>query len=183
MEAQPKGQEHWVTTWATAQTLVRAPRTATPGGGATTPQEVATRGLNNQTVRMIVRTSIGGRRLRVRLSNAFGGAPIVLGTAHLAIRARDSGIAPDSDRSLSFNGKPGCTIAPGVVLFSDPVELNVPPVTDLAVSLYFPGQTGPPTTHSTALHDTYISKEGDLTAKTEIPEPVITQSYYWLAAI
>jgi lysophospholipase L1-like esterase len=132
---------------------------------------------------MMVRTSIGGRRLRIRLSNAFGSAPIVLGTAHLAIRAKDSGIAPDSDRSLSFNGKPGGTIAPGVVLFSDPVELNVPPVTDLAVSLYFPGETGPPTTHSTGLHNTYISKEGDLTAKTEIPEPVITQSYYWLAGI
>ena len=190
VQAQPKGQERWVATWATAQTLVRQappPPAATPAvaptAPATTPQEIAARGLNNQTVRMIVRTSIGGRRLRVRLSNAFGGAPIVLGTAHLAIRAKDSGIAPDSDRSLSFNGKPGGTIAPGVVLLSDPLELNVPPVTDLAVSLYFPGETGPPTTHSTGLHNTYISKEGDLTAKTEIPEPVITQSYYWLAGV
>jgi lysophospholipase L1-like esterase len=190
VQAQPKGQERWVATWATAQTLVRQappPPAATPADAptapATTPQEIAARGLNNQTVRMIVRTSIGGRRLRVRLSNAFGGAPIVLGTAHLAIRAKDSGIAPDSDRSLSFNGKPGGTIAPGVVLLSDPLELNVPPVTDLAVSLYFPGETGPPTTHSTGLHNTYISKEGDLTAKTEIPEPVITQSYYWLAGV
>ena len=190
IQARPKGQERWVATWATAQTLVRqapAPPPATPADAttspATTPQEIAARGFNNQTVRMIVRTSIGGPRLRVRLSNAFGGAPIVLGAAHLAIRAKDSGIVPDSDRSLSFNGKPGSTIAPGVVLLSDPVELNVPPVTDLAVSLYFPGETGPPTTHSTGLHNTYISKEGDLTAKTEIPEPVITQSYYWLAAI
>jgi lysophospholipase L1-like esterase len=154
-----------------------------PASPATTPQEIAARGLNNQTVRMIVRTSIGGRRLRVRLSNAFGGTPVVLGTAHLAIRAKDSAIVPDSDRSLSFNGKPGGTIAPGVVLLSDPVELSVPPVTELTVSLYFPGETGPPTTHSTALHNTYISKEGDLTAKTEISEPVTTQSYYWLAGV
>jgi lysophospholipase L1-like esterase len=190
IQAQPKGQEHWVATWATAQTLVRqapARPAATPADSptapATTPQEIAARGLNNQTVRMMVRTSIGGHRLRVRLSNAFGGAPVVLGTAHLAIRAKDSAIVPDSDRSLSFNGKPGGTIAPGVVLLSDPVELNVPPVADLAVSLYFPGETGPPTTHSTGLHSTYISKEGDLTTKAEIPEPVITQSYYWLAAI
>ena len=185
-----KGQERWVTTWATAQTLVRqaparpaaAPADATPTP-ATTPEEIAARGLNNQTVRMMVRTSIGGHRLRVRLSNAFGSAAIVLGTAHLAIRAKDSAIVPDSDRSLSFNGKPGGTIAPGVVLLSDPVELNVPPVTDLAVSLYFPGETGPPTTHSTGLHNAYISKEGDVTAKSEIPEPVITQSYYWLSGI
>jgi len=190
IQAQPKGQDRWVATWATAQALVRpAPaRPAAPTADATTspaatPQEIGARGLNNQTVRMMVRTSIGGHRLRVRLSNAFGSAAIVLATAHLAIRAKDSGIVPDSDRSLSFNGKPGGTIAPGVVLLSDPVELNVPPVTDLAVSLYFPGETGPPTTHSTGLHNTYISKEGDLTAKTEIPEPVITQSYYWLAGI
>jgi lysophospholipase L1-like esterase len=190
MQAQPKGHERWVATWATAQTLVRqapAPPPATPPDAltspATTPQAVAARGLNNQTVRMIVRTSIGGHRLRVRLSNAFGSAPIVLGTAHLAIRAKESGIVPDSDRSLSFNGKPGCTIAPGVVLLSDPVELNVPPVTELAVSLFFPGETGPPTTHATALHNTYISREGDLTAKSEIPEPVTTQSYYWLAGV
>jgi lysophospholipase L1-like esterase len=70
-----------------------------------------------------------------------------------------------------------------VVLTSDPVELNVAPVTELAVSLYFPGETGPPTTHSTALHNTYISKEGDVTAQAAMAEPVITQSYYWLAGV
>jgi lysophospholipase L1-like esterase len=197
IEAQPKGQERWVATWATAQTLVRpaAPANITAqsntvpapaanlSGPATTPQAIGARGFNNQTVRMMVRTSIGGRRLRVRLSNAFGSAPVVLGAAHLAIRAKDSGIVPDSDRPLSFNGKPGCTIGPGVVLFSDPVDLNVAPVTELAVSLYFPGETRSPTTHATALHNTYISKEGDMTAKVEIAEPVTTQSYYWLAGI
>jgi lysophospholipase L1-like esterase len=190
IQAQPKGQQRWVATWATAQTLVRpaparppATPAAAPAGPTTTPQTVGARGFNNQTVRMMVRTSIGGRRLRVRLSNAFGGTAVVVGTAHLAIRGKESAIVPDSDRSLSFNGKPGCTIGPGVVLLSDPVELKVPPVTELAVSLYFPGETGPPTTHATALHNTYISKEGDSTAQAEIPDPVTTQSYYWLAGV
>jgi lysophospholipase L1-like esterase len=190
IEAQQKGQEHWVATWATAQTLVRqaparppATPAAAPAGPATTPQAIGAQGLRNQTVRMIVRTSIAGQRLRVRLSNAFGGTPVVLGTAHLGIRGKESAIVADSDRALTFNGKPGCTIGPGVVLFSDPVDLNVPAVTELAVSLYFPGETGPPTVHSTALHNTYISKEGDATAKAEIADAVITQSYYWLAGI
>ena len=188
-----KDQERWVATWATAQNLVRVaparppatpPSTAAePSGPATTTQAVGARGLSNQTVRMIVRTSIAGTRLRIRLTNAFGGTPVVVGAAHLAIRAKESAIVPGSDRSLSFNGKPGCTVFPGVVLFSDPVELSVPPVTELAVSLYFPGETGPPTAHATALHNTYISKEGDLTAQAEIPEPVTTQSYYWLAGV
>jgi len=194
IQAQNKGQERWVATWATAQALVRqaparqvtaaAPAPApAPAGPATMPQAIGARGFNNQTVRMIVRTSIAGKRLRVRLSNAFGGTPVAVGTAHIAIRGKESAIVPDSDRSLSFNGKPGCTLAPGVVLFSDPVDLNVPAVTDLAVSLYFPGETGPPTTHATALHNTYISKEGDTTAKAEMAEPTITQSYYWLAGV
>ena len=192
MEAQTKGQERWVATWATAQALVRqaparqvtaAAAAPAPAGPAATPQAIGARGFNNQTVRMIVRTSIAGKRLRVRLSNAFGGTPVIVGTAHIAIRGKESAIVPDSDRSLSFNGKPGCTLGPGVVLFSDPVDLNVPAVTDLAVSLYLPGETGPPTTHATALHNTYISKEGDMTAKAEFAEPVITQSYYWLAGI
>jgi lysophospholipase L1-like esterase len=186
--AQPKSQERWVATWATAQTLVRAPRPnpptpPPPEGPTATPQAINARGFQNQTVRMIVRTSLGGRRLRVRLSNAFGATPVLVGTAHLAIRAKESAIAPDTDRPVTFNGKPGCTIGPGVVLFSDPVDLSVPPVTELAVSLYFPGETGPPTTHGTALHDTYISKEGDTTAQPSIPEPVITQSYYYLAGL
>src|ERR1019366_2278395 len=76
-----------------------APRHAAP---ATTAQTIGARGLNNQTVRMIVRTSVAGRRLRVRLSNAFGGTPVVLGAAHLAIRAKESAIVPDSDRPLTF---------------------------------------------------------------------------------
>ena len=187
VQAQPNGQERWVATWATAQTLVRQPTARPPADAApppaNSPQTIAARGFSNQTVRMIVRTSIGGKRLRIRLSNAFGSAPVTLGTAHVAIRAKDSAIVADSDRTLSFNGKPGCTIAPGVVLLSDPVDLTVPPVTELAVSLYFPGETGPPTIHSTALHNTYISQAGDLTANSEIAEPVITQSYYWLAGI
>jgi lysophospholipase L1-like esterase len=131
---------------------------------------------------MIVRTSIGGRRLRVNLSNAFGADPLAVGAAHIAIRAEDSEIVAGSDRALSFNGKPGCTVGPGMVILSDPVDLNVAPVGDLAVSLYFPGQTGPPTSHTIGLHTTYI-KEGDVTGQAAMPDAVTTQSYYWLEGI
>ena len=53
---------------------------------------------------------------------------------------KESAIVEGSDRALSFAGKPATTIGPGVVMFSDPVELNVPALADLAVSLYFPGR-------------------------------------------
>jgi lysophospholipase L1-like esterase len=178
IEAQSRGQEHWVATWTTAQLLVRTPP-ATAAAGA---QPANARGFNNQTVRMMVRASIGGQRVRVKISNAFGSAPLVLGTAHIAIRSKESEIVPASDRALSFNGKPGCTIGPGIVTMSDPVDLSFAPLADLAVSLYFPGETGPQTNHSTALHTTYI-KEGDVTAEPALADAAKTQAYYWLAGI
>jgi lysophospholipase L1-like esterase len=132
---------------------------------------------------MMVRTSIGGKRLRIRLSNAFGSAAVTVGAAHIALRAKDSGIAAASGRALSFDGKPGCTLAPGAVLLSDPIDFNLAPLAELAISLYFPGETGPPTIHSTALHNTYISREGDTTAQPEMADPLVTQAYYYLAGI
>jgi lysophospholipase L1-like esterase len=178
IQAQQKGQEHWVATWTTAEMLAR-PATAPP---AAAQPPASAGGFNHQTVRMIARTSIGGRRLRVSLSSAFGSEPLAVGAAHIAIRAKDSEIVAGSDRALSFNGKPSCTVGPGMVILSDPVDLNVAPVQDLAVSLYLPGETGPPTSHSTGLHTTYI-KDGDVTGQAALADAVTTQSYYWLAGI
>jgi lysophospholipase L1-like esterase len=131
---------------------------------------------------MMVRASIGGHRLRVKLANAFGSVPVAIAAAHIALRGKDSGIVAGSDHALTFNGKPGCTIGPGVVLFSDPADLTFAPLADLAVSLYFAGESGPPTAHSTGLHDTYI-QEGDATAQPALADAARTQSYYYLAGI
>ena len=208
--AQTTTGEHWVATWATAQQLAvtgggLAGRGAVAGSGAAaatvaaptpppppapgTPQRrfpvpPTLAGLNNQTVRMIVRTSIGGSRVRIRVSNAVGGASVLLGAAHVAIRAKDSAIVPASDRVLTFGGRPSPTIYAGQVLYSDPVTLTLPPLTDVAVSLYFPRQTSAQTNHRFALHDTYVSKEGDFTAQASIVDPASTmQSYYFLAGV
>jgi lysophospholipase L1-like esterase len=139
--------------------------------------------LNNQTVRMMLRTSIGGKRVRVKLANAFNGTAVDIGAAHVALRDKDSSIVTASDRALTFGGQHSFRISPGAVVVSDPVELTVPPLTDLAVSLYFPGDTGSPTTHATGLRPTYISTEGDFTAKPDIPGATIRMSYYWLSSV
>jgi len=99
-----------VATWTTAQPLARYLHVR--GGG---PPRAA-QGFDNQTVRMIVRTSIGGARVRIRLSNAFDSTPVVVGAAHIAIRSKDSEIVAGSDRPLAFDGKPGCTVGPGMVI-------------------------------------------------------------------
>ena len=139
--------------------------------------------LANQTVRMIVRTSIGGRRVRVKLSNAFGSSAVTVGAAHLATRATESAIVPASDRPLTFAGRASFTMMPGVVVVSDPVDLDVTPLSDLAVSLFFPDDTGNPTTHATGLRPTYVSTEGDFTGRAEMPLAGTTQQYYWLSSV
>jgi len=177
-QAQPK-TGHWVATWGTAEALVRTQPPANPP--AQPPAGAA--GFKNQTVRMVVRTSIGGEHLRIKVENAFGAPPVTLGAAHIALRAKDSEIVAGSDRALTFSGKPGCILPSGVERVSDPVDLKVPALTDLAVSLYFPGETGPPTNHGTGLHTTYISKEGDSTGQPAIADATTTLAYYYLAAV
>jgi lysophospholipase L1-like esterase len=72
---------------------------------------------------------------------------------------------------------------PGVVVVSDPVDLDVPALSDLAVSLYFPDDTGSPTTHSTGLRPTYVSTEGDFAGRADMPLAGTTQQYYWLSSV
>jgi hypothetical protein len=75
---------------------------------------------------MIAHITIPGQRVRIELSNAFGGTPLVIGAAHIALRDKESAIVPASDRTLLFGGRPGCWIPPGATLVSDAVNLSVP---------------------------------------------------------
>src|SRR2546428_10120281 len=122
-----EAQDHWVTTWAAApQARLQAPLGGQRGGPAP-PAPPAPTSFNDQTIRMIVHTSLGGRRARVTLSNAFGNGPLTIGAVHIALRSKESAerIVSGSDRALMFNGKAGITIAPGAHIMSDPVDLEV----------------------------------------------------------
>ena len=172
---QPSLNEHWVTTWATAQQL--APQPPLPGPAPNVPAT-----LKNQTLRMIARTSIGGRRVRIQVSNAMGSKPLVIGNAHIALRDKAAAIIPTSDRALTFGGRPTMTVPPGALIVSDPVNLAVPKLTDLAISLYLPEDTGSPSIHPIGLHTNYIA-EGEVTAKTSFDTPTTTTAYLWLSSI
>ena len=202
-------QDHWVATWAASPQAARVifpapPRAAAPGtAGANAPAATPTPAgqsnpgnqpnqpplfappptFNSQTVRMIVRSSIGGRRARVQLSNAYGAGPLRIGAAHIALRDKESSIVMASDRALTFSGSRSFTIPPGAGIVSDPVDLEVPKLADLAVSLYVAGEAPSPTNHLTGLHTTYISKEGDFTSAQGIAEATTRQSWYWLSGV
>src|SRR5690349_854470 len=92
--AQSPNGIHWVSAWSTA---VQTPRPMGPAGKA--PPE-----FENQTIRMVVRMTLGGERLRVRFSNEFGTAPLSVGAAHVALVRKDGTINPETDRALTFNG-------------------------------------------------------------------------------
>jgi len=83
--------------------------------------------------------ALAAARCASGLSQALGATSVVLGSAHIAIRSRESEIVAATDRVLTFSGKPGAILYAGAVLVSDPVSLDVPPLADVAVSLYFPG--------------------------------------------
>ena len=193
-------QEHWVATWGASPQSARfafpAPPRPSAAPAAPAPQTGQGRGgdnqapifapppnLANQTVRMIIHTSIGGRRVRISLSNAYGEKALTIGAAHVALRDHDSAIVPASDRALTFSGKPQLTIPPDAEALSDPVDLEAPRLSDLAVSLYVPGDAGAPTNHLTGLHTTYISKTGDFSGAPLVADASTTQSWYWLSGV
>ena len=169
----------------TGQTQTVAGITVTPymvpGGVQQQPAGPPPLTFSNQTIRMIVRTSIAGRRARVQLSNSHGTTPLAIGAAAIATRTKGSEVS--GSKPLSFGGKATAWIPAGAAVFSDPVDFNIPANGDLAVSLYVPGETGPSTQHSVGLHTTYISKPGNFVNNASIEEPQTTQSWYFLSAI
>ncbi|HEX3342038.1 MAG TPA: GDSL-type esterase/lipase family protein [Pseudolabrys sp.] len=123
---------------------------------------------NNQTIREIVHTSVGGSQVRVRISNTFGSAPLVIGAAHVAVTSSGSSIVPSTDRALTFGGRTSVTIPTGAPALSDPVDLHVQPVSDIAVSIYLPSLTLGETT--TFLQGTsFVSSPGNFTGSVNLP--------------
>jgi lysophospholipase L1-like esterase len=132
---------------------------------------------------MIVRSSVGGRRVRVRLSNAFSGSTVTIGAASIARGTGGSAIDSSSNRALTFSGRGSATLYAGQLLVSDPTDLPVAPLTDLAISLYLPGDVDSPTNHRFGLRTTYVGA-GDLTSAPDFTSPITTtESYYWLAGV
>jgi lysophospholipase L1-like esterase len=138
--------------------------------------------LADQTVRMIVRTSVGGSRFRLTFRNATGGPVVTLGAIRAARARADGGIDPSSDHQVTFGGKAGVTMFPGATVVSDPVALAIDPLAEIAVSIHIPASTPTNTVHALGLDPAYIVA-GDATAAPRLDSPRLVRSYFWLAGL
>ncbi|MEJ2007425.1 MAG: SGNH/GDSL hydrolase family protein [Acidobacteriota bacterium] len=144
---------NWVGTWAASQQIPE-PRNA-----------LAPADLRDATLRQIVHLTIGGKVLRVHLSNAFGTAPLRFTSVHIArpLSPASSRIDVSTDRALTFSGRPDVTIPAGAEYISDPIDFAAPPESNLAITFYLEqpphGETSHPGSRATSylVHGDHVS--------------------------
>jgi lysophospholipase L1-like esterase len=163
------GGDGWVTSWSAS------PQVATPG-------TLAAAGFDNQTVRDIVFTSVGGDAIRLELSNVFGTSPLQVGRVTVAVAAPGAAVAPGTIHQVTFGGRASFQVPASAQILSDPVAMLVWPLQDLAVSVYLPVQTGAATFHSDAQQVNWVSTTGDHAADQDAGAfTTQTQSWYYLS--
>jgi hypothetical protein len=109
MPALAKDTAKWIPTWY-----------ASPEPSGTPDAKIS-----DKTLRQIVRVSAGGTAVRLRLSNAYGAAPLKLEDIHVAKRISASRIDAATDQAVTFNGRAGVTVAPGAYALSDPLPMKI----------------------------------------------------------
>ena len=162
--------DDWIGTWTASVQPVWEPDFPVPTN--------IPRNLWNQTVRQTVRASIGGKQVRVVFTNEYGTQPLLIGAAHVALADKGAAIVAGSDRKLTFGGKDSIEIPPGAPAISDPVALDVAPLTKLSVSLFVP-RTEPTSSMHWDGHDTAYIVSGDQTAAGDFkPDSSIVSRLY-----
>ncbi len=154
---------YWTGTWAAA------PQSGGPS-------------FSGQTIRQIVRTSISGRDARIEFSNVFGSSPLTISDVRLARAGSGASTVPGTGRAVTFRGSSAVTIPAGGSVASDAIQVAVPALTEVAISFYVPGPTGPSTYHSTALQTSYVAP-GDVSGSVSLPDPIATTNNYFLTGL
>ncbi len=166
-------RDHWVATWAASPSPLM--------------DEAALRKANlafdNQTIRQIVHTSIGGKSVRVRLSNAYGNQQVRIAAATIALRSSGSEIVPASTRTLTFSSRPAVTIPRDAIVWSDPVSLSFPDAADLAISLFLPGPTLAAGIHYAAQQTSYTAPGNLVSAPSRNNSATTITSWAFLTSV
>ena len=161
-------KQQWTGTWAAAPC-------APPAADGRSPLV-----FHDETLRLIVHTSIGGEAVRIRLSNTFSAEPVTVGATHIALRT--SGSAIRNDTALTFSGRPAVMIPAGASVLSDPVHMQVPTLSDLAVSLSLPGESHPGAVHYDTRQTNYAAA-GDQTGSATLQGEHTLERWPLLTAI
>ena len=161
----------WVETWAAAP--IKATRDVL---------NKAYVGFNDDTVRNVVFTSIGGTAVRIRLSNLFGRRPLDIGQASVG-EVASAGSLTGPAFPVTFNSSRSVVVPVGQEVLSDPIPMSVSPLEDIAVSVYLPGRTGPATYHLFGEQDSYLAPGNHVNDVSDAAYPTRTTSWYFLDAV
>jgi lysophospholipase L1-like esterase len=181
----------WVATWgtATAQTLHSMPSWVKPPPADLLPPNPPPSPVvpvpptfADQSLRMIVRSSVGGSQLRLQFSNAVGTRPTQLGAVQVALHTGNGAIADGSSRIVTFGGRERVTLHPGALVVSDPVDLALPALTEVAVSIYLPQEADTQSFHELGLNTTYVAA-GNRVDTPAFPTHDSNRSYFWLTGL
>ena len=169
MNAAPRNA--WIATWA-----------ASPQATAPDPDEPLLN-IEDQTVRERVRVSIGGSQVRIRLSNEYGSAPLLIGSATVAAPDDPASVRPGSIQTVTFGGRNSVVIPAGAPVLSDPVAFSVNAGAEISISLYFPKHVASPTLHWLALKRAMVSSHGDHTRAAKIEGGAVSRSLILVSAV
>ncbi len=166
----PKTSDKWVGTWSTSQQLTE-PRNMPPEPG-----------LSGNTIRQVVRVSIGGDDLRLRVSNEFGTEPVSINYVQIASSLGGSTIDVATNASVIFNGSSSLTIQPGEAALSDPFDFTLEALSNVAITMYIESVGDELTGHPGSRTTSYIL-EGDHVSDAEFENSVNTDHWYLIDAI
>jgi lysophospholipase L1-like esterase len=164
-------RDAWIATWA-----------ASPQPTAPDPNEPLFN-IEDQTVRERVRVSIGGAQICIRLSNEYGSAPLLVGSATVAAPNDTASVRPGSIQTVTFEGRNSVTIPAGAPVLSDLVAFPVTSGAEISISLYFPKRVATPTLHSLALKRAVVSQHGDHTRAEKIEGGAASESSILVSAV
>ena len=138
---------------------------------------------NGTTYRDVVHLSVGGKAVRLRISNEFGPTPLTVASVHVALSAGADATQPGTDHVVTFGGIGSVTLPGGAVVLSDPVAMSARPFANLAVSLFVPAQTGVTLTyHQLAVSTNYVAS-GDVTSAEAMAGAKKVTSWYLLKGV
>ncbi len=139
--------------------------------------------LVDSTLREVIHTSIPGKALRIHFTNEFGREPLRIDAANVALSTGGAAIDPASLHSLTFAGSPSIVIPVGAEAVSDPVPMETPAFSNLAVTFFLPlQQISDVSVHSAAQQDNYILT-GNHVADPSLDAPVTITSWYFLKGV